>query len=110
MNLCQETSGFLFSHRCGRPSFLTCATCHKAVCAQHARPTGLEGFRCVTCALAASPSGASDAESDDDDPYFYSSRHHARDGGPPDALDFTDGDRSATAGEGGGWEDDAEGS
>ncbi|MGL4551539.1 MAG: hypothetical protein ACRC33_10160 [Gemmataceae bacterium] len=111
MNLCQETSGFLFKHGCGRPSFLTCGLCHKPVCAQHARPAAPEGFRCIACALAGGPPPAEDtsAEWDDDDPYFYSGRHHADSGGPPDGMDFTDGDRAST-GAGGDWEDDAGGS
>ena len=31
MNLCQETSGFLFKHRCGRPAFMTCLACKKPI-------------------------------------------------------------------------------
>lgn len=117
MNLCQETSGFLFKHRCGRPSFMTCMTCFKPICAQHARPAAPEGFRCIACALAAAPpSGGGDVDNDrdtwdDDDPYYYSQKYRSEPGGQqPDGLDFTDGDRSAVSDEGGGWEEDAAGS
>ena len=117
MNLCQETSGFLFKHRCGRPSFMTCVTCGKPICAQHARKVPPESFRCIACSLAAAPpsgvSGAVIAGSwDDDDPYYYSHHHHGRGGGgeQPAGLDFTDGDRSALTEDGAGWEDDAAGS
>lgn len=108
MNLCQETSGFLFSHRCGRPSFMTCLTCLKPICAQHARPAIPEGFRCIACALVTGNPNDSHVDHDgDEDPYFYRNEHA---GAAPDAMDFTDGDRTAITTEGGTWEDDAGGS
>jgi hypothetical protein len=117
MNLCQETSGFLFKHRCGRPSFMTCLTCRKPICAQHARAVKPEGFRCIACTTAAIPPGggyvfvSTDSDDwDDDDPYYYRRHHTDSGGGQPDGMDFTDGDRSAVSDEGGGWEEDAAGS
>lgn len=116
MNPCQETSGFLFSHRCGRPGVLVCMRCHKYVCQQHARSRGPDGMLCVTCARGdVAAGGGSDSDSDDnDDPYFYSSRYRQRSGRKndddgDDPVDFTEGDQSALE-TGGDWGDDMGGS
>jgi hypothetical protein len=116
MNPCQETSGFLFPHPCGRPGVLRCTRCGKFICMQHARPQAGEQFLCVTCARLAASTADTDTDSggsggdwgDDDDPYFYSSRYRARAGGTePDPKDFTEGDQAALdEDEGGDFEDD----
>lgn len=117
MNLCQEMSGFLFRHSCGRPAHMMCGRCAKPICAQHARPQPPESFLCVSCAVTSPPPGDHDRSDsgggdwDDDDPHFYSRDYHQKSGGnPPDGMDFTDGDRASTGGEGGAWEEDAGGS
>lgn len=116
MNLCQEMSGFLFKHACGRIANMVCGRCARPICPQHARPMPPESFVCVTCALTgpAPPPRDRDSSSDggdwddDDDPHFYSRDYHNRSGGePPDGMDFTDGDRSSTGGDAGEWEADA---
>jgi hypothetical protein len=116
MNPCQETSGFLFPHPCGRPGVLRCVKCGKFICMEHARPQEMEQFLCVTCSRLADDEGDSggaawDRDDDEDDPYFYSSRYRAQSGAPaPDPQDFTEGDRAALEGEGGAFEDDMGGS
>jgi hypothetical protein len=119
MNPCQETSGFLFPHVCGRPGVLRCTRCGKLICMQHSRPQALEQFLCVTCARTATAGdtdteggGGGDWGDDDDNPYFYSSRYRARAGGAePDPKDFTEGDQAAfDEDEGGDFEDDPEAS
>jgi hypothetical protein len=111
---CQETSGFLFAHVCGRPSVFGCSRCGKRICAQHARPTPPEAFLCVTCARTAGTTGGADVDDDDgDDPYFYASSYRERSGfaEPADPMDFQEGDRAALGDEaGGGWEEDVAGS
>lgn len=113
MNPCDETSGFLFSHRCGRPGLLSCSACGKRICQQHARPRLPEGFQCVTCAHAGGGNDAGDSgdSEDDDDPFFYSARYRTRagtrDNGP---MDFTEGDQGVLDDRGDAFEDDMGGS
>jgi hypothetical protein len=103
---CQETSGFLFAHVCGRPSVFSCQRCGKRICAQHARPSPPEAFLCITCARAGGVDDTdSDRDDDDDDPYFYASDYRQR-SWTSDPMDFQEGDRAALDDEaaGGGWE------
>lgn len=45
---CQETAGFLFSHRCGDVAVRECVDCQKPICQRHSIDSG--GFmRCVQC-------------------------------------------------------------
>ena len=112
MDNCQETSGFLFSHRCGRPGLFSCAQCHKRICPQHARPQPPEAFLCVTCAQGTSDAGWGSDDDDDDDPYFYSSRHRRRSGSSDqdDPMDFTEGDQAKLDDKDDAFEDDMGGS
>jgi hypothetical protein len=106
MNICQETSGFLFAHHCGRPGLFACVQCGKSICEQHGVLKPPEGLLCVTCHRTTMGSSESDWGSEDDDsddPHFYSSRYRSRAGGaePDDPMDFTEGDRAALDDEGG---------
>ena len=46
--LCQETSGFLFSHRCDRIAVKECVRCKKAICQDHGHSIP-DGLACTTC-------------------------------------------------------------
>jgi len=46
--LCQDHSGFLFSHPCDRLATGQCVTCAKMICVEHTRLTET-GPRCVSC-------------------------------------------------------------
>lgn len=116
---CQETSGFLFAHVCGRPSVFSCVRCGKRICMQHARPSPPEAFLCITCAQVAGADRDrdrdrdSDSDSDDDDPYFYATDYRRRSGmtSAADPMDLQEGDRAALQEDAGGaWEEDAGGS
>jgi hypothetical protein len=99
MERCQETSGFLFNHRCGRPGAVTCATCQRLVCAQHARTVSQGRSLCVTC-LRREPGSTTADSTWNDDPYFYSSRYHGTSPGDPstsDPMDYTEGDQGRLA-------------
>ena len=110
---CQETSGFLFEHPCGRPSVASCARCARRICLQHARPRP-QAFICVTCAAAANDRSDNVGDIDDEgDPYFYAADYRSRAGftQTSDPLDFQEGDRAALGDEAGeAWETDAGGS
>jgi hypothetical protein len=112
---CQETSGFLFSHPCGRPASFTCVRCGKRICAQHMRPSPPEAFLCISCARTQdTDSGSTDHDDENGgDPYFYADDYRSRSdfAETGDAMDFQEGDRSALGeDEGGAWEDDTGGS
>src|SRR5689334_15916444 len=98
---CQETSGFLFSHVCGRPGVFSCARCGKRICPQHARPSPPEAFLCVSCARAQGAATDADADDEGTDPYFYADDYRRRSGvtGQSDPLDFQEGDRAALGGD-----------
>ena len=46
--MCQETSGFLFSHPCDRFAVQQCVRCQKPICEDHGQETP-EGVVCITC-------------------------------------------------------------
>lgn len=102
MESCQETSGFLFSHRCGRPGVLSCQQCHKRICPLHARAQPPEAFLCVSCAAqgqVVAGTGTDWDSDDDDDPHFYSRRHRRKKDKDNDdeSMDFTEGDQGKLA-------------
>jgi hypothetical protein len=82
--LCQETSGFLFSHRCDRTACDRCSRCQKPLCSDHAHETA-EGVLCTTClkqqakaARQQDPTGTRTIYHDHyyHDPYFYGPRYY----------------------------------
>lgn len=94
--LCNETSGFLFSHRCDRLAVKNCFHCGKPVCQDHAHPI-TEGTACTTCLKnESSPDPAAEEVAGStppgtpvtttgntnrsrpyyDDPYFYGSNYY----------------------------------
>ncbi len=112
---CGETSGFLFSHDCGREAAANCNLCGKSICAMHTRTTDGQIF-CITClkryvqerakggAVGEQPQEAGSPEEQQqrrvygaspwysyDDPYWYTSRHYPSYHG----TDFTSEDRAA---------------
>lgn len=95
--MCQETTGFLFSHQCDRFAVQACVRCGKWVCNDH-NHEGADGAVCTTCAKLEpqqpppddpaaepqTPGGAATAPQSRvapsrstgyyrDDPYFYGS-------------------------------------
>ena len=118
---CNETSGFLFSHRCGEPAMNQCVQCQKPICQRHmfANPNNTNEIFCTTCAKKflqekGPPSstggrGPGVGRPYDDyghDPYFYTGyyyhdypygRYH-RSGHSHTGHDFTDGDEGTLFG------------
>ena len=45
---CQETTGFLFSHRCGSIAVRECSQCAKSICQEHSVDLGADGEAAVT--------------------------------------------------------------
>ena len=86
--MCQETSGFLFSHPCDRFATQQCFRCQKPICEDHGQETP-EGVVCTTC-LKKQKQAESQANRDDrttttsdyghtyygSDPYFYGDRYY----------------------------------
>jgi len=71
---CNETSGFLFPHRCGQLSSFECEQCRKPICHQHVAAGLGQGTLCTTCGKAvAAPKSQHDRR---DDPYFYSDHYY----------------------------------
>ena len=70
---CQEKSGFLFKHRCDRPSVLCCVVCAKCVCDFHGHQTPM-GTQCAIC-LRSRDIG-SETPNDSVYPTAYHSRYH----------------------------------
>ena len=113
---CGETSGFLFSHECGREAAANCHLCGKSICSMHARTTEGQIF-CITCLkryLRERPAAAQAHTPEEqpagtpeeqarrrsfgvspwymyDDPYWYTSRHYPS----YHAHEFTSEDRTA---------------
>ncbi len=71
--VCNETTGFLFRHRCDRYPEKRCEACNNPICPEHERP--LDGMiLCVTCNQAESKRRGLKARPRrgyDDDTYFY---------------------------------------
>jgi hypothetical protein len=70
---CNETSGFLFKHRCGNFAKNECGECRKAMCERHTVISGAMTL-CTSCARTRmqSSGGAYPASSPyGHDPYFY---------------------------------------
>jgi len=111
---CQETSGFLFAHVCGRPSLFSCVRCGRRICAQHARPSPPEAFLCISCARGEGHDDrGADHDNGGDDPYFYADDYRRRSGftESSDPLDFQEGDRAVLGeDEEDRWENDVGGS
>lgn len=71
---CAETSGFLFSHKCGEMAVQKCSGCNKYICARHS-VTDQQRLLCTSCAKGQLNSQAPNRY-DDNDPYFYSSVYY----------------------------------
>ena len=112
--LCNEKSGFLFSHKCFRFHDHTCEQCEKPICEEHTHQAGGAMF-CTSCLKKmpqAQPVGRHHNPSDDhssshgyhyNSPYFYggyyyghsyyaSHGHGSSSMGTPDPADFTEAD------------------
>ncbi len=105
---CQDSSGFLFSHRCGDFATHRCEKCGKEICDRHTVPPaardavqGADRVCWTTCGKEdrtgqSQPTGGRHYDPYYDDPYYYAdthypSYHRGRD-------DFTDSDEAAVAG------------
>ena len=99
--LCNEKSGFLFSHKCFRFHDHTCGHCEKPICEEHTHQAG-GGMFCTSCLKKqqARPVGRPHHY---DSPYFYggyyyghsyyaSHGHGSSSMGTPDPADFTEAD------------------
>ena len=114
IGMCNERSGFLFSHECYRPTVESCNSCQKPVCEDHSHK--IEGtVLCTACAKkdrqrrGRDESGRRYSHSDyydDHDPYFYGGyyygygyygSYHGSSRGDPD--DFTEADAESLASE-----------
>ncbi len=93
---CAETSGFLFSHKCGEAATTKCSQCQKFICLRHTI-TDEQRSLCTTCAKGLPNTRSSSRY--DDDPYFYSDvyypGYHHFGYGLGRSSDFTDGDEQA---------------
>ena len=76
---CEERSGFLFAHECDRPVAWSCASCGKAICAEHTRMTET-GYGCISCVRTQNQQAdeqqkeqqqQADGTQTTNDPYFY---------------------------------------
>lgn len=84
-DICNEKSGFLFSHPCDRLPNQACSLCAKPICNEHAHPLeDQQGVKmiCTTCAKKARKVTKTNQRhrgyrSGDfyDDPYFYGPRY-----------------------------------
>ena len=105
LRICNEKSGFLFSHACDRLPVQNCNRCQKPICQEHAH-THESGMVCTTCARKLDDRyerrGNRHRYYDGyyGDPYFYGrpygygwGRHHHRH--EHDPHDFTEADGEA---------------
>jgi len=86
--MCNERSGFLFSHNCDRFDTSRCIHCEKPICEEHTTPT-VEGAVCTSCAKNdvghveeetdnSYPGGRRQRHSHDHyDPYFYGGYYYS---------------------------------
>lgn len=109
--MCNEKSGFLFSHECYHAPSETCTGCQKPICTEHAHADGA-AFQCTSCVKknrsreSSTRSGRRSTYDHYDDPYFYSGYYfghsnygrgfHHRDHDP---FDFTEADGQGLAGD-----------
>lgn len=117
--MCNEKSGFLFSHECFNVPTSNCDRCQKPICYEHAHEDG-KVMICTTCAKKRQSrdrgrSGGRGGRShfDHHDPYFYSGYYygHGYHGGlhghGHDPFDFTEADGANLMGDShDGFEDD----
>ena len=114
---CNETSGFLFSHKCDQLPVAHCDLCQKPVCAEHVHMFGSSDRICTSCAKkrdrglrgGTSKSSSSRDRTDDDyydQPYFYGGHYFGTSyydsynrGGRNDPNDFTEADASSLSDE-----------
>ena len=97
---CQERSGFLFAHACDRPVAWSCATCGKAICAEHTRMTE-SGYGCIGCVRLQNEQAEKEREEqqgeqkageggeETDDPYFYADDDYDNTWDPSDRRAFS---------------------
>jgi hypothetical protein len=110
--MCNEKSGFLFSHECFHPPAGQCSKCQKPVCEEHSHSDGGIVI-CTTCVRKSrqqdETTGRRGRQSHHDDhhPYFYGGYYagYGYYGGSPfadraDPIDFTEADSENLAGEG----------
>ena len=77
--VCNETTGFLFKHRCNQESKNHCDACNKPICPDHERRLE-ELLLCVSCNRAESQRrGLKNRPMSgyDDDPYYYGNRYYS---------------------------------
>ncbi len=120
--ICNERSGFLFSHECNLPPYGTCSRCQKPICADHShelvnRPGVMLCTSCVKKEQKQHQRGGTgksrhrrDRHDDyydyGEEPYFYGGYYYGREyydseygGGRHDPNDFTEADAESLAGE-----------
>ncbi len=118
--ICNEKSGFLFSHACPRGAETSCEGCKKPVCTDHSKDHDGRVL-CTACIKKADSGDRTDATTRRrthyyDDPYFYSGYHYVGYGhygtgywgsstyhtlSHDDANDFTEADAESLVDEGG---------
>lgn len=98
MNTCLETTGFLFSHPCGRAAGAACTRCGKSVCDAHLVALGME-LVCTTCSREQSDESEDSEHAGEDDPSYYYEDYGYYGRGSPwsrhsshDPHDFTEAD------------------
>ncbi len=107
--ICEETSGFLFSHPCDRPAVGNCFECGRAVCQAHTA-SQYDGVLCTSCAKQHYREEKR-RYFDKHDPYYYPTHHYP--GYYYDEHDFNESDearlmagKELTEDEAGAFEDD----
>lgn len=93
--ICNETSGFLFSHPCDQFCVHECGKCGRPICQDHAQHD-VGRVLCTTCARKRVSRGHHGTH-DDYDPYFYGGTGYGHSRGGfffhrHDPHDFTEGD------------------
>lgn len=117
-SICNEKSGFLFSHDCYMVPHETCQRCQKPICLEHSHQEGGTTI-CTTCAKKRRSRSEGTGRSagrrrhDSYDPYFYGGYYHGYGNGygmnvgGHDPFDFTDADGGSLMDDGqGGFEND----
>ena len=102
--MCNEKSGFLFSHECFHPPDGQCGKCQKPVCEEHSHSDGGIVI-CTTCVRKSRQRDGTQTH-DDHHPYFYGGYYagYGYYGGSQfadrvDPIDFTEADSESLAGE-----------